>query len=72
MPYKTVLTVKSGKTTYRIRVEQLAYAYHYNDINWLRIFGRRLEEKIYIDDTLDSIEAMLNPASFTKITGNLW
>jgi len=66
-PYATILTVKNGSITYKIPVEQLAYAYHHHNVNWLRFFGKRLEEKIYTDDTLDNIETMLDPGLFNKL-----
>jgi len=66
-PNETVLTVKSGNTTYKIPTKQLAYAYHYNGVNWLRVFGKELEEKIYVNETLDNLEAKLDPCYFIKL-----
>jgi|GEM_PF-5786146 len=73
-PYATVIAAKVGKSIHRIPVEQIAYVYHHNKVNWVRVFENDSEddecittEKYLLEDTLDNVEAMLNPSLFKKL-----
>ena len=63
--YKQRFTIKIGTSIVAVEVDNIAYFYSQNKATYLVTFDRK---KYMMDQSLDSLEGLLNPESFFKLS----